>query len=175
MNNLSVAISLLTIIALFGCSSGGGGQQSSNSGTTIPPVISNQDNSVPPWSSFSAQSQDPDNLAALASDFETEEYAGMGALDMINASSAYARGATGEGITVGVIDSGVYEEHAEFARDGGDKVTYAGSDYNSSSPRSDGAVTHGTMVAGVIAANRDDNNFNSGFKMHGVAFDASIS
>ena len=108
MNNLSITISLITIIALSGCSSGGGGQQSSDSGTTIPPVISNQDNSAPPWSSFSAQAQDPDDLAALASEFETEEYAGMGALDMINASSAYARGATGEGVTVGVIDSGVY-------------------------------------------------------------------
>jgi subtilisin family serine protease len=113
VNNLSITISLITIIALSGCSSGGGGQQSSDSGTTIPPVISNQDNSIPPWSSFSAQAQDPDDLATLASEFETEEYAGMGALDMINASSAYARGATGEGVTVGVIDSGVYEEHAE--------------------------------------------------------------
>jgi subtilisin family serine protease len=175
VNNVSIIISLITIIALSGCSSGGGGQQSSDSGTTIPPAISNQDNNSPPWSSFSAQAQDPDDLAALASDFETEEYAGMGALDMINASSAYARGATGEGVTVGVIDSGVYEEHAEFSRGSGDKVTYAGSDYSSDTPRTDEAVGHGTIVAGVIAANRDNNNFGSGFKMHGVAFDASIN
>jgi subtilisin family serine protease len=175
VNNLSITISLITIIALSGCSSGGGGQQSSDSGTTIPPVISNQDNSIPPWSSFSAQAQDPDDLATLASEFETEEYAGMGALDMINASSAYARGATGEGVTVGVIDSGVYEEHAEFSRGSGDKVTYAGSDYSIDTPRTDEALGHGTIVAGVIAANRDNNNFGSGFKMHGVAFDASIN
>ena len=175
MNNLSITISLIAIIALSGCSSGGGGQKSSDSGTTIPPVVTNQDNSIPPWSSFSAQAQDPDDLAALASEFETEEYAGMGALDMINASSAYARGATGEGVTIGVIDSGVYEEHAEFSRGSGDKVTYAGSDYSSDRPRTDDALGHGTVVAGVIAANRDNNNFGSGFKMHGVAFDASIS
>lgn len=176
MNNLSITISLITIFALFGCSSGGGGQKNSGSGgTTIPPVVANQDNSTPPWSSFSAQAQDPDDLAALAGEFETEEYAGMGALDMINASSAYARGATGEGVTVGVIDSGVYEEHAEFSRGSGDKITYAGSDYNSDRPRTDEALGHGTIVAGVIAANRDNNNFGSGFKMHGVAFGASIS
>ena len=174
MNNLSVTISLLTIIALSACSGGGGGQKSSDSGTTIPPVVTNQDNSTPPWSSFSAQAQDPSDLAALASDFETEEYDGMGGLDMINASSAYARGATGEGVSVGVIDSGVYEEHAEFSRGNGDKVEYAGSDYNSGTPRTDQALDHGTLVAGVIAANRDNNNFNSGFKMHGVAFEADI-
>ena len=174
MNNLSVTISLLTIIALSACSGGGGGQKSSDSGTTIPPVVSNQDNTTPPWSSFSAQAQDPSDLAALASDFETEEYDGMGGLDMINASSAYARGATGEGVSVGVIDSGVYEEHAEFSRGNGDKVEYAGSDYNSGTPRTDQALDHGTLVAGVIAANRDNNNFNSGFKMHGVAFEADI-
>ena len=174
MNNLSVTTSLLTIIALSACSGGGGGQKSSDSGTTIPPVVTNQDNSTPPWSSFSAQAQDPSDLAALASDFETEEYDGMGGLDMINASSAYARGATGEGVSVGVIDSGVYEEHAEFMAGSGDKVEYAGSDYDSSTPRTDAALDHGTLVAGVIAANRDNNNFNSGFKMHGVAFEADI-
>ena len=174
MKNLSVTISLLSIIALSACSGGGGGQKSSDTGTTIPPVVTNQDNSTPPWSSFSAQAQDPSDLAALASDFETEEYNGMGGLDMINASSAYARGATGEGVSVGVIDSGVYEEHAEFLDGSGDKVEYAGSDYDSSTPRTDSALDHGTLVAGVIAANRDNNNFNSGFKMHGVAFEADI-
>lgn len=186
MNNLSITISLTMIIALCGCSTGGGGQKSSDSGTTIPPVITNQDDSIPPvitdqnnssppWSSFAAQSQDPENFAALVREFETEEYAGMGALDMINASSAYARGATGDGVSIGVIDSGVYEEHAEFSRGSGDKITFAGSDYNSGRPRTDEALGHGTIVAGVIAANRDNNNFNSGFKMHGVAFDASIN
>ena len=98
----------------------------------------------------------------------------MNGLDMINASSAYARGATGEGVRVGVIDSGAYEEHAEFARGTGDKVTFAGSDYSDQRPRTDEAIGHGTVVAGVIAANRDNNNFSGGFVMHGVAFDASI-
>ena len=174
MKNFSVTISLLTTVALAGCSSGGGGQQDSSGGTTIPPITTNQDNSAPPWSSFSAQAQDPDDFATLVSEFETDEYRGMNGLEMINASSAYARGATGEGVRIGVIDSGVYEEHEEFARGTGDKVTFAGSDYSDDRPRTDEALGHGTIVAGVIAANRDNNNFGSGFKMHGVAFDASI-
>lgn len=174
MKNFSVTISLLTMLTLAGCSSGGGGQQSSSGGTTIPPITTNQDNSAPPWSSFSAQAQDPDDFTTLVNDFETEEYRGMNGLEMINASSAYARGATGDGVRIGVIDSGVYEEHEEFARGTGDKVTYSGSDYSDERPRTDEALGHGTIVAGVIAANRDNNNFGSGFKMHGVAFDASI-
>ena len=169
MNNLAITISLLAII-LSACSTSGGGKKSSDSGTTIPPDTTNQESSGPPWNSFSTQSADPDNLIDLASDFETAEYAGMGALDIINASSAYARGATGEGVTVGVIDSGVYEEHFEFARGTGDKVTFAGSDYGGDVSRTDDALIHGTLVAGVIAANRDGDNSGDGFQMHGVAF-----
>ncbi len=171
----NISIGLLMILLLSGCSGGGGGQRDSGNGTTIPPVFSNQDNSIPPWGSFTAQAEDPDNLAALAREFETEEYAGMGALALINASSAYARGATGDGVEVGVIDSGVYAEHAEFIRGNGNKISYAGSDYNSDRPRTDEALSHGTVVAGIIAANRDDNNVGSGFKMHGVAFNAIIN
>ena len=72
MNNIFVTFSLLTIVALTGCSSGGG-QQSSGGGTTIPPITTNQDNSIPPWSSFFAQAQDPEDFDALVSEFETDE------------------------------------------------------------------------------------------------------
>ena len=82
----------------------------------------------------------------------------MNGLEMINASSAYARGATGDGVRVGVIDSGAYQEHAEFAQGEDSKVTIAGSDYSDQRPRTDEAIGHGTVVAGVIAANRDNNN-----------------
>lgn len=173
MNNIFVTFSLLTIVALTGCSSGGG-QQSSGGGTTIPPITTNQDNSIPPWSSFFAQAQDPEDFDALVSEFETDEYRGMNGLEMVNASSAYARGATGDGVRVGVIDSGAYQEHAEFAQGEDNKITIAGSDYSDERPRTDEAIGHGTVVAGIIAANRDNNNFGSGFKMHGVAFEASI-
>ena len=166
---------LVTILAtLCGCGGGGGGQKPANTGITIPPATSNQDNSKPPWNSFADQVQDPSNLSALATEFETDEYDAMGALAMINASSAYARGATGAGVAVGVIDSGVYEEHIEFSQGSDNKVEYAGSDYSSGSPRSDDAIGHGTLVAGIIAANRDGSEVSSGINMHGVAFDASI-
>ena len=160
------------ILSVCGCSSGGGGQKAPS--ISIPPAESNQDLSQPPWNSFAEQIQDPANLDELASQFETDEYAGMGALAMINASSAYARGATGAGVKVGMIDSGVYREHIEFAQGTGDKVEYAGSDYSTSNPRTASAISHGTLVAGVIAANKDDSATSSGINMHGVAFDATL-
>ena len=174
LTNLSAILALGLVVTLCGCGGGGGGQKPADTGITIPPPTSNQDNSKPPWNSFADQIQDPSNLNQLAAEFETDEYDAMGALAMINASSAYARGASGAGVTVGVIDSGVYEEHIEFAQGGGDKVEYAGSDYSSGNPRSDDAIGHGTLVAGVIAANRDGSEVSSGINMHGVAFDASI-
>ena len=174
LNNLPATLALGLVVTLCGCGGGGGGQKSADSGIQIPPPSSNQDNSKPPWNSFADQIQDPSNLNDLATQFETDEYEAMGALAMINASSAYARGATGAGIAVGVIDSGVYEEHIEFAQGSDNKVEYAGSDYSSGNPRSDDAIGHGTLVAGIIAANRDGTLVSSGINMHGVAFDASI-
>ena len=173
-NNLPATLALGLVVTLCGCGGGGGGQKSADSGIQIPPPSSNQDNSKPPWNSFADQIQDPSNLNDLATQFETDEYEAMGALAMINASSAYARGATGAGIAVGVIDSGVYEEHIEFAQGSDNKVEYAGSDYSSGNPRSDDAIGHGTLVAGIIAANRDGTLVSSGINMHGVAFDAGI-
>ena len=170
LTNLPATLILGLAVTLCGCGGGGGGQKPADTGITIPPPTSNQDNSKPPWNSFADQIQDPSNLNQLAAEFETDEYDAMGALAMINASGAYARGATGAGVTVGVIDSGVYEEHIEFAQGGGNKVEYAGSDYSSGNPRSDDAIGHGTLVAGVIAANKDGFEVSSGLNMHGVAF-----
>ena len=162
-----------TVLMLAACSGGGGGSKASSGGSIAPPVGSGSTDPAP--GTFEAQSDDPSNLHELAAARETAEYKGMGALDVINASYAYARGATGQGVTVGVIDSGVYEEHLEFAKGiSGDKVNYAGEDYTDfNEPRTNDAITHGTMVAGVIAANKAATS-GDGFEMHGVAYDAEI-
>jgi len=172
----SISIAVLTAIALAAsaCGGGGGGTVQSTGTATVPaPTTNSSPISGPPYSSFNDQDEDADNFAATAAGFETAEYEGMGGLAAIHASSAYARGATGEGITVGVIDSGVYEEHIEFSTGSSNKVSYAGSDYGGSNPRTDEAVSHGTLVAGIIAANRD-NNLNTNLNMHGVAYEANI-
>ncbi|HAU03045.1 MAG TPA: hypothetical protein DCS26_08720, partial [Porticoccaceae bacterium] len=110
MKKLSVAFGMLVALSLASCGGSGGGTQPASNGVITPPVTSTENTSRPPWNSFAAQPQDPENIADRAAVFETDEYKGMGALTMINASMAYARGATGAGVTVGVIDSGVYDD-----------------------------------------------------------------
>ena len=67
-------------------------------------------------------------------------------LDMIGAAAAYDRGATGAGIRVGVLDSGI-APHADFA----DRLA-EGWNYIDDSADTRDDFGHGTSVAGLIAA-----------------------
>ena len=149
---------LCTAAALWMSACGGGGGTLPSPGTvTVPPPTPNTEPLIgPPYSNFAAQDADREDFDSRMASFETTEYSSLGALDLINASSAYARGATGAGVRVGVIDSGVYEEHFEFRAGLDDKVDIVISDYGPANPRSNDAISHGTMVAGIIAANRDN-------------------
>ncbi|KAF3978186.1 MAG: S8 family serine peptidase [Methylococcales symbiont of Iophon sp. n. MRB-2018] len=85
-------------------------------------------------------------------------------LERIKAAAAYARGATGEGETIVVVDSGIRLNHREFS--GMDKATSI-----QDLSRTDADRAHGTLVSAVAAGNRDA---GSGLNMHGVAFDAKL-
>lgn len=96
-------------------------------------------------------------------------------LDIIGASAAYARGATGQGERVVVIDSGIDQSHREFP---GDKVAVVTGIGDSCSPTDAAAgncanAEHGTAVAAIVAGARGSSS--TGVDMHGVAFDAKIN
>lgn len=98
------------------------------------------------------------------SSFDTPEYrATVGAVSM-NALAAYAGGGTGAGVSVGVIDSGIDLDSAEF----GNRVSTVST--NTANPGSsiDDQGGHGTAVAFTIAGRRN------GTGTHGVAFDATL-
>ncbi len=153
------AVFATAAIATAGCGGGGGGA-GGGPGPIAPLPPSPPAPSPPP----------PPPPPPGASVFETPEYFGGGTetaprtgLPLINASSAYAAGATGVGITVAVIDTGIQFGHPEFGtRISPDSTDVAGS---RGAGDSDG---HGTGVAGVIAAARD------GVRSHGVAFESTV-
>jgi len=95
--------------------------------------------------------------------FDTAEYRANWGLDHIGAIEAYARGATGEGVTVGLIDSGIDLKSPEYAG----RIHAASRDVAGNRSLQDESG-HGTWVSSVIGAARD------GVGEHGLAFDARL-
>ncbi len=134
------------------------------------------------------------NNNMLIAAFETTEYKATPALAAIKASSAYAKGYTGAGQTVSIADlpynlehtdmSGVFAEREPHP----DPANRVYNVYNVHGNRSSGIDSflqvgcrgneatgcaaknghHGTQVAGIVAANKNDSG------MHGVAYNATI-
>lgn len=100
------------------------------------------------------------NTVPLGQDFITDEYSRT-ALSQINASYAYDRGWTGDGVIVGMVDSGIDTDHEDFDSDRFSTINYrfAGTEDDNG---------HGTHVAGIIAATKND------IGTHGVAYDADL-
>lgn len=81
----------------------------------------------------------------------------------INAPALWARGITGKGIKIGIMDSGIYFGHPEFSRNLKQGINILNP---SELPLDD--FGHGTFVAGVIAAN------NNNYGVVGASFGAEI-
>ena len=86
----------------------------------------------------------------------------MGAVSA-NSLAAYSKGATGLGIKVGVVDSGVDLQSAEF----GTRIDPASADV-AGDPSVDDEGGHGTAVAFTIGGRRNDTG------THGISFDATL-
>ena len=95
-------------------------------------------------------------------DHSTQEF-DNGANSEIHANYAYARGWTGKGSTVMVMDTGIDTDHTDLV----DQVKYQWD------PGYDNGVEdthgHGTHVAGIVAAAKNDSG------THGVAYDAKLA
>jgi hypothetical protein len=107
----------------------------------------------------------------------TTEYNTQGGLAQIKASAAYARGYTGSGITIAIIDTGVDLTHpdlqANILSNSANCIGSNGNVNNCTVNTAGGSVGnddawHGTHVAGIAAAARN------GFGVNGVAYNAKI-
>jgi subtilisin family serine protease len=91
----------------------------------------------------------------------TAEYKAGNFLEKVNAAAAYEQGWTGAGVKVAVLDTGIDADHSDLA----DNIKGTFTMYSDSGEDLHG---HGTHVAGIIAATKDDEG------MHGVAYNADI-
>lgn len=111
---------------------------------------------------------DPGTAGDPAS-WRTDEFRRAWGLAAIGAEFAYAAGASGDGVRVGMVDSGFYTEHSQLPAPRYTPVTVndVPGDYNRAYNDS-----HGTAISGTLGAARDNvanpNNF------HGVAFNSNI-
>lgn len=101
---------------------------------------------------------------------DTVEFQNQYGLAAINADAANDRGATGEGVIVAVINSGLEIAHPDID----DNIQPGGINYFNDQPSvvDDGFAGQGTTIAGIIAAERGDNGLDG--NIQGVAYDAKI-
>ena len=96
-------------------------------------------------------------------DYNTAEYQRSNAATAIKALSAYSTGATGEGVTIAVVDSGVNPALPELAG----KINSASQDASGARGMGDDDG-HGTEIAALLVSARNDTD------IQGVAFGASL-
>lgn len=125
-------LTLAPLMLLAGCGGGGGG-----GGV----------NSTPPPTPTPTPAPTP----APAPNYNTTEFRRSTGPSQHGALTAYNEGASGAGVTVGIIDSGIARSNSEFAG----RISSASADFAGNGTVED-EEGHGTAVATVLAAARDN-------------------
>ena len=141
---IGCALTPLALLAACGGSDGGGGVASTPTPTP-------------------SASPTPTPTPVPSSNFDTAEYRRSGAAVQAQALAAYNAGATGAGVTVGIIDSGVDTSSAEFAG----RISSASADFAGSRGLNDEGG-HGTAVADILLGAKNDSG------IHGIAFSSTL-
>lgn len=145
---IAVGSSIIFALSLSACGGSGGGVSSTP--PPSPPVVV-----APP--------PPPPPPPPPTTNFATAEFNRSDGPSYHGAVTAYQAGATGSGITVGVIDSGIDPNSHEFAG----RIHAQSGDVAGSRGLGDDDG-HGTAVTRVLAAAKDDAD------IHGIAFNATI-
>ena len=145
----------LLVLMLSACGGGGGG------GGTAP--INSTPTPTPTPTPMPTPTPTPTPTPVPNINYDTPEYQRSNGASAHGAITAYQAGATGQGVKIAVIDTGINPALAEFTG----RIDPASSDVAGSRGVGD-SDGHGTAVAAVAAAGRND------LGIHGVAFDAAI-
>ena len=157
-----ISSGLIAALALMtgACSTGGSSSTSSPVATPTPPPS----NPTPP----PAPMPPPVN-------FDTAEYRQNPGLNQVNALAAYDEGADGSGALVALIDTGIDIDNPEFegridprSEDLVKPGVADAADLRPGGPQLQDQDGHGTAMAGIVAAARDDS------LVHGVAPEADL-
>ena len=150
---LRAATALAGAALLVACGGGGGVSP------TPPPPINQTPTPVPTPTPTPVPTPTPS-----AVNYNTAEYNRSNAATQMNAIAAYNRGATGDGVTVAVLDSGIDIENPEFAG----RIHPASQDATGNGRTIDDSDGHGTSVSAVALAGKNDSG------IHGVSFASSL-
>ena len=154
------SVALAAATGLAACGGGGGGI---NSTPTPPAATVPTPTPTPAPAPAPTPTPTPAPTPTPTASYDTSEYrATVGAVSL-NALAAYNRGATGAGINLAIIDSGIDLQSEEF----GTRVSSASQDVAGNTSIDDEGG-HGTAVAFTAAGRRN------GSGTHGVAFDATL-
>jgi len=145
---------LVLAFALSACGSGGGGGVEPIPAAPTKPTPSPAPTPPPP---------PPAPPSAPTTNYNTAEYQASDYAANANAITAYNQGATGKGVKIGIVDSGINPNLADFTG----KIDSASGDVAGNRGVSDEGG-HGTAVSAVAAGARN------GANTLGVAFDATI-
>jgi hypothetical protein len=149
---------LACVCALAACGGGSGPT------TGIPPVTPTPSPIPSPTPTPTPAPTPGFDQQPVPSQFNTVEFRQSDGPSFHNAHSAWQQGYTGDGVTIAVIDSGIDTDSPEFAG----RLSGLSTDLYASRNSLDGIDDHGTNVALVAAAARD----NTG--MLGIAWDSTI-
>jgi subtilase family protein len=148
-------------LGLYGCGGGGGGSTaqpstnlpSSNTTTTTPPP-------PPP----------PPPPTTPADTFRTVEYNLMGGLEQVHAADAYARGYTGQGVIIGIVDFNFILNSPEvnYSTASVDQNAAIAALYAAETGSPNDPSQHGHAVASTAAARKNDSG------IQGIAFGATV-
>ena len=148
----------LSALGLVACASGGG-SGASGSGEAATPATTISTASTVTVSSPSPPPPTPVGPGAASAEF-TKNYA----LGQIHADSAFTAGASGAGVTVAVVDTGVNGSGSDLAG----RLSSASTDMDATRNTPVGTDLHATWVAGILASNYD------GQGTVGVAFNSTV-
>jgi subtilisin family serine protease len=157
----SSACAIVLAFSVAACGGGGGGGGGGVKPLPPPPTVTPS----PTPSPTPTPTPTPPPPTPGPSAYDTAEYQRSNYSVAANALAAYDAGATGKGVKIGIIDSGINPNLPEFAGIG--KIDPASGDVASNRGVSDEGG-HGTAVSAVAAAARN------GLNTMGVAFDATI-